>query len=40
MPYAISDANLSSGDIKTTGLAVQPGENEIVYSVTVTYYIR
>lgn len=33
-------ANLSATDAATPSLAVQPGENDLPYSVTVTYYIH
>jgi uncharacterized protein len=33
-------ADSSAREAKSTALAVQPGENDLTYSVTVTYYIR
>lgn len=40
MPYAAIDSATSTGEIRTSSLPVQPGEDKIVYTVTVTYYIR
>ncbi len=37
MPYDLMTAERSSSD---GGLAVQPGENEISYSVTVTFFLK
>jgi uncharacterized protein YggE len=39
-PYFGRDTVVSSEAPKDTSLTIQPGENELVYSVTVVYYIR
>lgn len=40
-PYLMEGAELSvSSDAKAPSLAVQPGENDLTYSVTVIYFIR
>jgi uncharacterized protein YggE len=38
-PFAAQDM-ATSGQEKTTQLTVQPGENELTYSVTVTYFVK
>ena len=43
VPISASAATMAAGssmDTKTTQLTLQPGENDLDYSVTVTYYIR
>lgn len=40
-PYAARDLAVSSSDgEETTQLAIQPGENELSYSVTVVYFVK
>lgn len=39
-PYAVTDRNTSSSSEGKSQLGLQPGENDLNYSVTVTYYIR
>ena len=40
-PYAMDDKALASGsDMSTQSLTVQPGENDLTYTVTVEYYIK
>ncbi len=42
MPYAVKNglAATSEAALDTTKLSLQPGENDLNYSVTVSYYIR
>lgn len=39
-PYSMNERMVALDSASGTSLAVQPGENELSYSVTVTYYIK
>ena len=38
--YGLAEGSNAGVDSSNTKLAVQPGENDLQYSVTVTYYVR
>jgi len=40
MPYGMMDSLASGTEAKTATLSIQPGENDLDYSVTVVYYVR
>jgi uncharacterized protein YggE len=40
MPYMASDKAAASPEAKPASLGLQPGQNDLTYTVTVVYYIR